>query len=37
MHGETLKLVTSSLMSKNVKIKVYITIMMPVVLYGYET
>ena len=28
---------SSSLLSKNLKIKVYKTIILPVVLYGYET
>jgi hypothetical protein len=30
-------LLSSSLLSKNVKIKIYRTIMLPVVLYGCET
>jgi len=30
-------LLSSSLLSKNLKIKIYITIILPVVLYGYET
>ena len=30
-------LLSSSLLSKNLKIKIYITIIVPVVLYGYET
>ena len=28
---------SSSLLSKNIKIKIYRTIILPVVLYGYET
>ena len=31
------KLLSSSLLSKNLKIKIYRTIILPVVLYGYET
>ena len=30
-------LLSSSLLSKNLKIKIYRTIVLPVVLYGYET
>jgi hypothetical protein len=30
-------LLSSSLLSKNIKIKIYRTIILPVVLYGYET
>ena len=30
-------LLSSRLLSKNVKIKIYRTIILPVVLYGYET
>ena len=30
-------LLSSSLLSKNIKIKIYRTISLPVVLYGYET
>ena len=30
-------LLSSSLLSKNLKIKIYRTIILPVVLYGYET
>ena len=30
-------LLSSSLLSKNLKVKVYRTIILPVVLYGYET
>ena len=30
-------LLSPSLLSKNVKIEIYITIILPVVLYGYET
>jgi len=30
-------LLSSSLLSKNIKIKVYRTIMLPIVLYGFET
>jgi len=30
-------LLSSSLLSKNLKIKIYITIILPVVLYGWET
>jgi hypothetical protein len=30
-------LLSSHLLSKNVKIRIYKTIMLPVVLYGYET
>jgi hypothetical protein len=30
-------LLSSGLLSRNVKIKIYRTIMLPVVLYGYET
>jgi len=32
-----LNLLSSSLLSKNLKIKIYIHIMLPVVLYGCET
>ena len=31
------KLLSSSLLSKNLKIKIYITIILPVVLYGCES
>ena len=31
------KLLSSSLLSKNLKLKIYRTIILPVVLYGYET
>jgi hypothetical protein len=31
------KVLSSSLLSKNVKIKIYRTIILPVALYGYET
>ena len=34
---QRLKLLSSNLLSKNVNIKVYRTIILPVVLYGYET
>ena len=30
-------LLSSSLLSKNLKIKIYSTIILPIVLYGYET
>ena len=30
-------LLSSSLLSKNLKIKIYRTVILPVVLYGYET
>jgi hypothetical protein len=30
-------LLSSSLLSKNIKIKIYRTIILPLVLYGYET
>jgi hypothetical protein len=30
-------LLSSSLLSKNVKFKIYRTIILPIVLYGYET
>ena len=30
-------LLSSSLLSKNLKIKIYRTIILPVILYGYET
>jgi hypothetical protein len=31
------KLLSSRLLSKNIKIRIYTTIILPVVLYGYET
>jgi hypothetical protein len=31
------KLLSSRLLSKNIKIRIYKTIILPVVLYGYET
>jgi hypothetical protein len=36
-HYSVQNLLSSSLLSKNVKIRIYITIILPVVLYGCET
>ena len=37
IHNSVQNLSSSSLISKNLKIKIYATIILPVVLYGYET